>query len=391
MSHSSPVFVVGRFPPPLDGQTLATARTADLIGHEHTVQCLSTSVAETGGLVPTETRFRPDRALHYIRLRRTLSRALEAAPDAPVVWASVSPHPLGHARDVLTTLPTFGPSRPVIAVSHRAYFDRMFRSPLTRPTARRLVERVAAVVFLTPSLAERCAPWVPPDKRVVIPNTIGSDVLVSAEDATRRIELGRTDLPRLLFLGNMMPEKNYGAALAATRILHERGLPAQLDLVGRWISDADREAFEAEVARFGLAPYVRVHGAIADRARLRRLLLDADAMLFPSTHPSEALPLAVLEAMNAATPVVGVRHGGLPEVLRDESGGLLVEQPDPEALASAAERLLAPDRWVTFARQARARFESTFAPETVGGRWLALLDQTLDASRAPSPEPRTFL
>ena len=42
----SPVFVVGRFPPPLDGQTLATERLAELVGEARSVVRVSTSAPE---------------------------------------------------------------------------------------------------------------------------------------------------------------------------------------------------------------------------------------------------------------------------------------------------------------------------------------------------------
>lgn len=375
MTAPPSVFVMGRFPPPLDGQTIATARVADLLSAGRRVHRFSTSAPEGAGLVPTETRFDLGRTWHYLRLRRALSRALSAVPEAPVVWTSVSPHPLGHARDLLVTLPALGSSRPVFAVSHRAYLDRMFRSRWTRRTALRLVQRIEAVVFLTDSLAERCAAWIPPEKRVVIPNTISADVLVTEGEVADRIARDRTEVPRLLFLGNMMPEKNYDAVFDAVRHLHERGLPVRLDLVGRWIGDADRARFERRVRRAGLQHDVRAHGGISDRNRLRQFLFDADLLMFASTHPSEALPLAVLEALNTATPVVGVHHGGLPEVVRDGVEGVLVPRPDPSALATAAERVLAPDAWPDFARRARARFEARYAPEAVGAQWHALLDE----------------
>ena len=162
MTPRAEVAVVGRFPPPLDGQTLATARLAELVGEARPVVTVSTSAPEGDQLVSTEARWSWRRAAHYLGTGRRLRRELAAAPDAPVLWASISPHPLGHARDVLTTLPAFGPTRPVVAVVHRAYFDRMFAG-VTAATARRVVGRCAAVVFLTEGLAE--IPATPPEVR----------------------------------------------------------------------------------------------------------------------------------------------------------------------------------------------------------------------------------
>ena len=367
----SPVVVVGRFPPPLDGQTLATARLADLVGADRPVEAVSTSAPEGERVVTTEARWSLGRAVHYLGTGRRLRQRLAAWPEAPVLWASLSPHPLGHARDVLTTLPALGPSRPVVAVVHRAYFDRMFRSPWTARTARRVVQRCAAVVFLTESLAARAAPWVPADKRVVIPNTVGADVVctpgqVEAARAARRRRPGL----RLLFLGNLMPEKGYDLALDTVAGLAET-LDVRLDLVGRWPSPEAEAAFRARIARLGMAGRVTVQGGVP-HADIRRFVLDADVLLFPSTHPSEALPVAVLEALNAGTPVVGVDHGALAEILGPAG---TVTAPDADALAQAVRPLAEPDAWTAASQAARARFEAAYSPAAVQARWLALLDR----------------
>lgn len=365
-----PVFVVGRFPPPLDGQTLATARLAELVAQARPVTTVSTSAPEGERLVSTEARWSWRRAAHYLGTGRRLRRALEAVPGAPVLWASISPHPLGHARDVATTLPAFGRSRPVVAVVHRAYFDRMF-SGVTAPTARRVVRRCAAVVFLTESLAERAAPFVPASKRVVIPNTVGADVLCSnLEVEQARAERRSRPGLRLLFLGNLMPEKGYDLALETAARL--AGRDVTLDLVGRWPSPHAEAAFAGRVAGLGLEGRVTAHGGVP-HAAIKRFVLEADVLLFPSTHPSEALPVAVLEALGAGTPVVGVRHAGLPEVVREGSGVLV--PPDAAALAQAVASLSPPDKWTAASRAARARFEAAYAPDAVRDQWLALLDR----------------
>lgn len=84
-----PVCLVGNFPPPVNGQTLATQRLAGLLAPSRAVHRLDTSAG--GERVRAETRWSLGRALHYLRLRRRLRQALAALPGAPVLWASISP------------------------------------------------------------------------------------------------------------------------------------------------------------------------------------------------------------------------------------------------------------------------------------------------------------
>ena len=59
----------------------------------------------------------------------------------------------------------------------------------------------------------------------------------------------------------------------------------------------------------------------------------------PSTNP-DPLPTVVLEAMATGKPVVGYKHGGVCEMVKDGYNGLLAEVRNPEDLAAKIESLL---------------------------------------------------
>lgn len=63
-----------------------------------------------------------------------------------------------------------------------------------------------------------------------------------------------------------------------------------------------------------------------------------DLFLLPSL--SEGMGLVLLEAMQAHVPIIASQVGGIPEVIRDGTDGLLVPAMNPKALADSCRRIL---------------------------------------------------
>ncbi len=368
------VKLIGRFPPPIDGQSHATALLAGLLEETLHVERFDTSTGETEH-VDVEVRFRWNKLFHYLGMRKRLRATRSTDPDAAVLWASISPSVLGHFRDATTVLPMLAGRSPVYAVIHWGSFDRVFKKIWTAPTARRMVRYVSGFVFLNDLLSERCAEWIPAHKRIVIPNTLDEPVICSDGQIAEKqaLRTGNRRI-RLLFLSNMVTAKGYLDVLEAVRILHGRGVSAAADFAGKWASEKDRQSFEERVERYGLSNVVKHHGMVTDRRRVKALYLNADVFLLPS-YFFEAQPLTIIEALNAATPVITVRHAGIPDLVREGEEAFYVPVRDPAAIADAVEKLQDTDRWMHMSRSARRRFDERFSRDAVRLRWLELIER----------------
>ena len=370
----SPLIVAGRFPPPLDGQAIATERLASLLGDTHPVVRIDVGAPEGEHVVTTA---QAGRVGHFLGQRRRLRAALDCRPDAPVLWPSISPSLLGHARDRLIVEPAFGPSRPLVGVVHRGDFAQLFERSATRTSGVRLVRRLAALVFLTDGLAAACAPYVPDGKRFVIPNTIDDAAIPSEAEGTaardeRAIRLaGDRPEVRLLYLSGLVPSKGYPDVLEALAVLRGRGTDARATFAGRWASAEAERAFHERATALGMADYITLAGSVSDRAAVRRLYLSHDLFALPTAYPFEAQPLTVIEALAAGTPVIVTRHAGLPEMVTGGREAAFVDRGAPEQIADAALAFVA--RWGEASRQARARFDAAYTPDVVRVQWTDVL------------------
>lgn len=88
----------------------------------------------------------------------------------------------------------------------------------------------------------------------------------------------------------------------------------------------------------GIQDRVRFLGPIPPE-EVYNIIRQARFLIMPSRF-DEGLPLTALQAAHLSKPVIGVRRGGLPEFVRNEETGLLVEEEDWQGLATAMERLL---------------------------------------------------
>ncbi|HSD19711.1 MAG TPA: glycosyltransferase family 4 protein [Anaeromyxobacter sp.] len=133
--------------------------------------------------------------------------------------------------------------------------------------------------------------------------------------------------------------KGHRYLVDACATLRERGVSFRCLLVG---DGPERAALVKQVAALALGE-VELLGA-QPQDEVRKLLATADVVVHPSvvtrTGMMDGIPVALMEAMAMACPVVSTRVSGIPELVHDGKTGLVVEQRDAAALADAIQRLI---------------------------------------------------
>jgi colanic acid/amylovoran biosynthesis glycosyltransferase len=87
----------------------------------------------------------------------------------------------------------------------------------------------------------------------------------------------------------------------------------------------------------------------------------------------EGLPVVMTEAMATGLPIVGTRHSGIPEAIRDGVNGRLVDERDVAGLAAALAEWSDRDRRLAAAEPSRAIAEAEFDGRALGRRLTGLL------------------
>lgn len=202
------------------------------------------------------------------------------------------------------------------------------------------------------------------------------------DDSTAAPAAPRT--PMIGFVGRLSPEKGPEVFVRAALLLRDRLPNARFVIAG---DGPSRERVEALAAQYLLDDRLELLGTRDDMPSVYRGL----DVLVSSSH-SEALPLAVMEAMACGVPVVATRVGGVPELVAHGSTGWLVEAGDFQGLATAAASLIEqPETHARFAHAARARVVERFDIARHVDAYAALLERLAAVrsgsagSRLPAP------
>lgn len=140
--------------------------------------------------------------------------------------------------------------------------------------------------------------------------------------------------PRLVCVGRLAEQKGQLLLLQALAQAVQKGLKAQLILVG---DGALRPALEGAIEDLKLQDYVTITGWAAE-AEVKEQIIQARAMILPSF--AEGLPVVLMESLALGRPALSAYIAGVPELIQPGVSGWLVPAGDVAALATALEAVL---------------------------------------------------
>jgi glycosyltransferase involved in cell wall biosynthesis len=210
-------------------------------------------------------------------------------------------------------------------------------------------------------ILQECGERAAPKVQVV---RAGVDTRLFAPAADR----GTSDAPgplTVVCVGTLHEVKGQAYLIEACRLLADEGVALRCRLIG---DGPDAPALHARIRAARLENRVVLAGA-RTRAEVAAELRRADALVAPSVPTRdgrrEGIPVVLMEAMSTGLPVIASAISGIPELVEDEIGGLLVPPRDARAIAGALARLAAdPALRARLGRAARRRVLAEFDLES---------------------------
>jgi glycosyltransferase involved in cell wall biosynthesis len=170
--------------------------------------------------------------------------------------------------------------------------------------------------------------------------------------APEKIEIQRTGIPlnEFPFRERKAPDRGEWRLLQAGRLIEKKGIKTTLRAFAIFLREfpAARLTIAGDGPQLdelrSLAHELQIGTAVSfpgfvSQEELRELLYASHIFLHPSETGrdgnQEGVPNSMLEAMATGLPVVATRHGGIPEAVENNIGGILVNEGDHRALGDA--------------------------------------------------------
>lgn len=220
-----------------------------------------------------------------------------------------------------------------------------------------------------------------PEKVVAIQNGLDLHRFLQPIAVNRADLFGASFAGKFLFgtIGRLAGKKNHARLLEAFAATCRGRDDLGLVIVGTGLEEA---ALKALAARLDIADKVLFAGRRSD---IPALLQGLDVFVFPSLR--EGLPLALIEAMATALPVVASHDGGTGETLGDADCGWRVDPTDIGAITMAlrSAAAAAPGERARLGANGRRRALAQFSAERMIADYESLYDTVLGSSRPRPP------
>lgn len=227
------------------------------------------------------------------------------------------------------------------------------------------LDDLEVVVVLTNEVKQDLINEVKQDKFVVIPNFMPDELMMG--------NLASKETNKIRIFSRISPEKQIADAINAFSIVSNEKPDALLEIYGRALANAEKtelENLKKLIRELNLEDKVILKGFIDDvTVEMQKSL----CTLFTSKH--EGLPMALLESMANATPVISYDFKYAPkDVISNGIDGIIVKKGDINQLAKEMIRLLDnPQNAIEMGLKAREKIKSNFSTQQVGQKWETLL------------------
>ena len=278
---------------------------------------------------PTKIPMRLKCLLSYFRYRKKI---IEASVDVLYVHSPECCLPfLFYNRNIPVIFHQHGSANPVVRSKYAFGRNRLFQG-IFDSISKLIYKKVDWIIAIDRLCLAQAVQNGAGNKTSLLLNAIDTVQFKpnTAARAETRNHLGiEKDCCAILFVGRLEKPKGAGYLLECIPFLKSVGLNFHIYLAG---DGSYKKHFENYVVRNRFETQVTFLGQVSHN-ELPLYYNMADILVLPSEM--EGIPMVILESLACGTPVVASNVGGIPDLIVNGNNGIILDDLNPERLASA--------------------------------------------------------
>ncbi len=187
-----------------------------------------------------------------------------------------------------------------------------------------IVRKTNVFIACSDNLKNKFSHIIPKEKMFAIENGIAS----LDNNINRHFD---KDKIVCLYLGILIKSKGYPIVIEAAKYISEKNIIFYI--VGPPGNDFDENETRKFIKENGLEEKVFLLGPKYGLEK-GKIFLESDIFVFPTAFGPEAFPLVLLEAMSFGLNIISTKTGAIPECIKEDHNGFLIDKIDPREIAS---------------------------------------------------------
>lgn len=332
MSVLNRILFIAPLPPPVDGQSKASAQVLTAL------QANSNEVIVVNSNRRSLSRSVISQIIRVLEILPILIKVAIGRFRAQTVYISLSESLLGNVKDILTYSILIGKlDRITVHMLGGSGMDAILndRSFLSRINGL-FMKRMNGVIVEGKRGYKVFSRYFTEDRIHVVPNFVDDYLRVDENEIRRKFD-GLEQL-QVLYLSNMLTGKGYLDLFKGFISLPASAkLRIKLKFVGGFPEPYERESFLRLIAT---EPNVEYLGNFIDGEDKRALYMRSHVFCLPTYYPYEGQPISILEAYATGCAVLTTNHGGISDIFVDNHNGYLVLPRDPGSVGAGLLKAL---------------------------------------------------
>lgn len=258
--------------------------------------------------------------------------------NADLFYFTISQTKGGNLRDLVILKLLEMQKKKCLIHLHGGYYKKLVDDDLgtwQRKANYKAVKRLAGAIVLSNSLKKIFEGMMEDQKIFVVSNCVDDQYLLTDEEIQKKLAaLEREKVIHVLWLSNFIRSKGYALVLEMAkaeklRAEREGRRRFHFDFAGKFFQNTEQEFFENYIMENDLQEVVTYHGIVSGQEK-RDLLKKCYIFVLPTRYPNEGQPISILEAMGNGMFVVTTNHAGIPDMVRDEVNGIVLQDEQIE-------------------------------------------------------------